>query len=221
VVRRRVWQAGTEPVLVMLSNSIMTEMVTPLLQSTGRAECLRLVGKNWHSFCETLNALHVLIARASSEERAIEVANEASNSAAIRVLDAARSIGGEDAEDEAHFAISTYRGAVEIVGSFSLTDPPSDKANDAVFSQAFGRGAALYCLGAVTIFAASEAGNTHSKVARDVAFELLRAGALGAYSAAREGYDLRFADDYTMEEPSDISEFHHQLAEADLALPRH
>ena len=179
-----------------LCESMRTEVIVPVLAAGTRDECLQIVGATWHSFCETLRSLHVLIARASSERRAIELAGMASHYAADRIRLASQGLAGPAGEHEADFALSTYDSARLIVTRYLIqpNPPPAEeaRARDKTLARAFNDSAAFHVLGNMLIdIAASERDARYSKESISVAFELMRGGAIEAYAAAREAYGLR------------------------------
>lgn len=190
--------AGHSAMVRTLRESIKREVVVPILGGATREECLELVGATWHSFCETLRALHVLIARASSERKAIELADQATQDAYESIRRAARGLVGPAGEHEADFALSTYESARAIaVGALSRAMAPAEAhGRDSQLARTFNDSAAFHMLGCMLITVAAEGGR-HSKESVSVAFELLRGGALEAYAAVREAYDLRHGEDET------------------------
>jgi hypothetical protein len=181
---------GTTAMIRMLVESLVVEVITPILRAQDHETCLTVLGSKWHSFFETLGTLHVLIARSSSEERACLLAERACESAKAEILQAARALAGQDGEDEAAFAVTTYGSALRLIGMFG-TDPtaPQDRDRDRVLAQTFHEAAAFHVLGAILLTAAASSQPTPTAIA--LAFDLLRAGALRSYGAAREAYALR------------------------------
>lgn len=186
--------ANATSMLGMLSESIVNEVVLPILRGRSRESCLRTFGAKWHEFCETLHALHVLIARVSSEEKARSFAERASESAGDSLRRAAHDLAGAQAEGEVDFAIATYSSALRLVASFETLPDLAKEAlrEDRDLARQFNGAAALHTLGSLLILAAADAGAHRAAV--ELAFEFVRAGAMQAYVAARHGHDLRLGE---------------------------
>jgi hypothetical protein len=210
--------ASTTAIIKTLGESIVTEIVVPMIRLGSRAECVEFMAKNWHSFCETLGAFHVLIARVSSEEKAIELAERSSVAIAESIERAAQALHGAEAVDEAAFALGTYRSATSLIRKFRELPAPGDRNRDRTLARGFSQSASMYTLAATALVVAAEQGGTEAAVAWS--FELLRGSAIDAYAAAREAYELRAPDvGHPEDEAVDISNEEHQLAEAGLERP--
>jgi len=186
---------GATSMLEMLSASIFDEVVLPILRGRTRRACVRTFGAKWHDFCETLRALHVVVARISSEEKARILAERESEFWADSIRRAAFELQGEKAEGEVDFALSTYAGAVRLVCDFDTCREltPEELDQDRQIAQRFNGAAALHTLGLLMILTAAEARAGAPGVA--LGFEFIRGGAMQAYVAARDGFDLRNTTD--------------------------
>lgn len=202
----------------LLAESIYRDFVEPALRAEDESAYVDFIAQRWHEFRETLRALHVFIARASSEERASEVAEESM----AEVLDELRgrivALAGAEAESELDFASESYLRALRVAGRFGGLKQPSDLSADRKLCAQFHNFAAIHFLGLFSLLAAAAGSPTSSKVVRR-AFDLLRGGALGAYTAARQAMDLRLpaaeaTGEFPMLDAGDVA-----LAEADLSDP--
>jgi hypothetical protein len=178
---------------LVLSKAIFDEFVDPAVR-TGTADgYLNFLQNCWPNFVETLHALHVVIARSTSEKHAEEVARRTTEDAVAYLCKVGHQLAGSSASDELEFAAKTYLASITTIERFH-TMPPRDRNEDRQFAETFAANAALHLFGVFSLFAVS-AGVPTSRAVIDLAFQLVRNGALRAYASARGALKLRLPDD--------------------------
>lgn len=196
-----------------LAHQLVQQFVIPAIRAKDGEGYERFLMEHFHEYCETLQSLHVCVARALSEERAAVVA-EARLEAVLRDLcEKAAALAGDSAAEEVDFTFSTFRRAARIVGSFARDGlTPEQLELDRGLARKYHASAAIHCFGVFSLLAAGSGIHASASVI-DKAFELLRSGALDAYSAAREAWELR-----QPVEPAEQTDFPEQFDANDVAL---
>lgn len=208
---------STQAVVKMLLSSVVASVVRPALRAQTRDEFLSVVRAHWHEFFETTTALHVVVARAGSEERAAFVADSVAQRGIASLVRAARDLSGEAAAGEARFCAETYLRALRIIPALEgATLPPATAKEDRAHAFRFASAAAMHLFGILAIHEAGRGADAEPSGIRG-AFELLRAGALDSYVAVRSAMALRHPEpiDDESEEPFDTEPLDHALASID------
>lgn len=185
---------GSGPDLtLLLTQAIFHEFVDPAVR-TGTADgYLNFLQNCWPNFVETLHALHVVIARSTSEKHAEDVARRSTEEAVVYLCTVAHQLAGAAASDELEFAAKTYLAAITTIERFHSM-PPRDRNEDRQFAATFAASAALHLFAVFSLTAVAE-GVPTSRAVIDQSLQLVRNGALRAYAAARGALKLRLPDD--------------------------
>lgn len=178
----------------MLLDSISAQVVIPALRAPSDEEFFKIIEANWHEFHETVHALHVVVARAASEERAIAVSESTAASSRREIERIARELSGSRGGDEAHFAVETYRNALRIAAKLNNLEASAPKAlldADRKCAEDFIFATTVHAFGTLALHVAVDGDTGATAAGIRNAFLLLRVGALEAYVAARAAFDLR------------------------------
>lgn len=180
----------TAAVMVQLAESLASDFIRPALMSGSADAYDAAISKNWHEFAETLHALHTLAARAASEGRAHQVARQSIDELTAWLRSEIVSLAGTDARDELDFACETLDRAMRIVARFPNPPASFDAKADRRLCARYRFATDVHFFALLSLDAAACGAGTTEPVIRR-AFVLLRHGALTAYVAAQQAYDLR------------------------------
>lgn len=178
----------------MLLDSVVADVIRPTLRAQTQEEWLATLREQWHSFQETVQALHVMIARSASEERAAHVADSLAEEGIAALVASARELSGEAAADEARFCAETYLRALRVIPLLTPTSALTDDdvvTRDRELALKFSTAAAFHLFGILSIDVASRNASAATPVGIRGGFQLLRLGALDSYVAVRSALDLR------------------------------
>jgi hypothetical protein len=207
-------------VVKMLVEGVIEEVVAPALRAPTRADWTKFVRGHWHEFHETVSTLHVILARASSEERAALTADSLAHERIAALERAARTVSGRRAAGEARFCGETYLRAVRLIprvtAAQGLTEPEMVR-EDRRHAFAFASAASMHVFGVVSVLIAATDAASATPSGLQGAFDLLRVGALDAYAAVRGAIDLRYGDpdDAYADEPTATDDEDRLLASID------
>ncbi len=182
--------AITQDVGRFLGETIYSQFVEPALREATPEEYVKAIAARWHEYRETLDALHVVIARTMSEEKATALAERSTVEAMEALREKVITYAGEGAADEVEFSLQTYLRAARVAVRIASLGPATDVDRDAELCRAFHNASALHVFGIASLCAITGGFPCEPAVATR-AFSVLREGALGAYVAAREAVDLR------------------------------
>jgi len=179
------------PALLSLARKMVGTVVLPLLRAQTREDFFKILASRWNEFRSALEATRTLLANASSEEVARALAEREAEANVGDLTTIAEKLGGPDAAEEVRFVTQTYRSALRIVDRFGSEERLTEDVakHDRSLCAQFSTSASVHQLGGFLLLTASVERPTN--VGIDGAFELLRWGAVDAYAAAREAYQLR------------------------------
>jgi hypothetical protein len=183
-----------ERVVQRISEALYAQCMEPCLNATSRQALYESVERSWETFVSHSNALSTLVG-SFGDGIAMDVDADPSSSILERF---AEKLAGEDGAGEVTFAVATYERALALVprvAQRTASAPLSEerKAESQALCSHFDKMASVYSFGShLLIFAgrAREHGMSSTAVAVECALEMMRVGALDAYAAAREAYDI-------------------------------
>lgn len=209
--------ASILPAFRVLAESLFARSIAPALKAESRDTFVRAFGESWSEFFEGVKALGFIAQIASSGERADILASKGATEITRKLRERVVALAGSEAEHELDFASSTYLRALRVASQIMRGGPsdPRHATEDMRLATRFVTSATVYLFGQCCLLAAAETSVAPGVVTG--AFELLRVGALNAYSAAREALDLRVEPSQSENlDPGLVDAQDLELADADL-----
>ncbi|HET8937712.1 MAG TPA: hypothetical protein VFN67_29915 [Polyangiales bacterium] len=208
---------GAYKAFTMLLDDIRDGYIVPALQAQTSDAYIKAFVDNVHRFQRSWDAVTEVLSVAIGRERLAGLANDekAEADAETELIKSAVQLRGDDAQSEIEFCLSTLKAAHRLAGRLHpLKTDNENRERDMQLALHYRLAQSLNTFAMLSLVTASAA-SSGTEIAIDAAFECCRMGAMEAYSAAREGVELRTSvSDDPSEIPADFSDEDLALAEA-------